>query len=183
MFWCICSGSIFVCAAFRVRNRPKLQRKRICNARCVVLHDWLLEQHYRQPQRFLSLLSGGKSPAATVDASCAPRELDTDKQLALHTHFTADSYEAGTLLKLVFGLASHRKLKRDAVPTLFKHTEPWRPPIERGAAIKRKRSQVGNARARVKTTGEEFAKFAGVARCWLCSCERSASESMPATAV
>ncbi|KAG0424546.1 hypothetical protein HPB47_028228 [Ixodes persulcatus] len=58
-------------------------------------------------------------------------------------HFTADSYEGTTLLKLEFGLAScNRRLKRGSVPTLFKHTEPRRPPIERGAAIKRKRSQL-----------------------------------------
>ncbi|KAG0421983.1 hypothetical protein HPB47_002169 [Ixodes persulcatus] len=67
-------------------------------------------------------------------------------------HFTADSHEGTTLLKLEFGLAScNRRLKRASVPTLFKHTEPRRPPIERGAAIKRKRSQ---------STREGFAEFA-----------------------
>ncbi|KAM7304046.1 uncharacterized protein ISCGN_013946 [Ixodes scapularis] len=58
-------------------------------------------------------------------------------------HFHVDCYEASSLLKLEFGL-SHgtRKLKPDAVPTLFKHTEPRRPPIERGALAKRKRSEL-----------------------------------------
>lgn len=58
-------------------------------------------------------------------------------------HFHVDCYETSSLLKLEFGLGrGYRKLKPDAVPTLFKHTEPRRPPIERGALAKRKRSEL-----------------------------------------
>ncbi|CAN7941137.1 unnamed protein product, partial [Ixodes pacificus] len=44
-------------------------------------------------------------------------------------HFHVDCYETSSLLKLEFGLGRGiRKLRPDAVPTLFKHTEPRRPP-------------------------------------------------------
>ncbi|KAM7302674.1 hypothetical protein ISCGN_018182 [Ixodes scapularis] len=58
-------------------------------------------------------------------------------------HFDTDCFEASSLLKLEFGLVhGNRKLKPGAVPTLFKHKEPQRPPIERGAFAKRRRAEL-----------------------------------------
>lgn len=59
-------------------------------------------------------------------------------------HFHADCYEVNSLLRLDFGIGhGYRKLKPGAVPTLFKYREPPRPPIERGALAKRRRTEVG----------------------------------------
>lgn len=68
-------------------------------------------------------------------------------------HFHVDCYEVTSLLRAEFGLGhGYRQLKPGSVPTMFKHTEPRRPPIERGALAKRRRAEVSNARVKINNT-------------------------------
>lgn len=59
-------------------------------------------------------------------------------------HFTPDSYDVSVSLRESFGLAragQRKKLRACAVPTEFAYA-PRRPPIERGALAKRRRTEV-----------------------------------------
>ncbi|CAN7947862.1 unnamed protein product [Ixodes pacificus] len=60
-------------------------------------------------------------------------------------HFSPDCYDDSVRLRESFGLGGdgHRKkLLKWVVPTVFAHTQPGQPPIERRAFAKRRRMQV-----------------------------------------
>ncbi|XP_065305139.1 THAP domain-containing protein 3-like isoform X1 [Dermacentor albipictus] len=60
-------------------------------------------------------------------------------------HFTPDCYKDSVYLMEAFGLAKAnygRRLKEDAVPTLFVYTKPSHPPLPRWRAAKLRRAQL-----------------------------------------
>lgn len=70
-------------------------------------------------------------------------------------HFTPDCYRDSVYLMEAFGLAkaNHgRRLKEDAVPTLFVHTKRSHPPLPRWRAVKRRRAQCSKCGPSCKAT-------------------------------
>ena len=78
----------------------------------------------------------------------------SDSSVLCGDHFTEDSFEPATHLKAQFGLLKKRKLKPDAVPTIFKKpgkrpsscqdSEAPAPKRREGAYEKRERSRVSH---------------------------------------